>query len=76
VNLGAGVDGKKTSSSKVIRSADPNNCSVLNSNTDVPFIVSLRTAAITVYPGGQGFLCDRAAMLGDRIKGTVCIVPC
>lgn len=37
----------------------------------VPFIVSLCTPAVTV---GADFLCDKAAVLGDRIKGTSCSV--
>ena len=37
----------------------------------VPFIVSLVTPAVTVRPRmDAGFLCDKAALVGDRIKET------
>jgi hypothetical protein len=43
-------------------------------HTRVSFIVSLRTAVVVDVPAGAGFLCDKAVVLIDMIKGTVCSI--
>jgi hypothetical protein len=43
----------------------------MTSNVDVPFIVSLISAALKDVPADADFLCDEAAVFGDTIKGTL-----
>lgn len=39
---------------------------------DVPFMVTLSTAAVTGCPLNAGCVSDTATVLGDTIKGTRC----
>ena len=38
------------------------------------FFVSMCTAAATACPGGYRFVCDKAVVLGDTIKRTLCVL--
>jgi hypothetical protein len=42
--------------------------------TCVSFIVSLRTSVVAEVPADAGFLCDKAVVLMDMIKGTACSI--